>query len=117
MAGGSGGGAAKWSFLEAMPFLDMQGTTLVLGTAVGSITVPTNPRPHGMILYPELTTETFMRVRGNTPSGGADDGYLKNRQTVMAPLNNTLTTINARVAANDGTLYASWVFAGSVTGS
>ena len=115
MAGGAGGGAAKWSFLDAMPLLDGNGTTLTLGTAVGSITVPTNPRPHGVILYPELTTETFMRWRGNTASGAATDGYFKNRQTIMAPLNNSLTTINARVAADDGTLFATWIFAGSVT--
>ncbi len=115
MAGGAGGGAAKWSFLDAMPFLDAQGTTLVLGTAVGTLTIPTSPRPHGMILYTELTTETFMRLRGNTAAGASTDGFLKNRQTIMAPISNALNTISARVAADGGTLFTSWIFAGSVT--
>lgn len=108
------GGASRQGFLANLPLFDLQGTTLVLGTAAGSVTVPTNPRPHGVILFPTASAEDYIRLRVNTASGAGTDGYLGNGGEYQFSLDSRVTSINARVASGAGTLNVTWVFSGTV---
>lgn len=107
------GGASKYSLLNTLPLFDVGGTTLTLGTAAGSITFPTTPRPSGVGLYAILSAETFMRYRINTDSGGGDDGYYPENVFTIQALHPSATTFNARVASSDGTLYMTYYYAGT----
>jgi hypothetical protein len=109
----SRGGASKYGLVNALPLRDIQGTTITLGTADASVGIPTDPRPHGVILEPILSAEDYMRIRIDT-SSETDGGYLADGNVYQFPTHSASSSIHASVATSDGTLYLSWVFAGSV---
>lgn len=115
-SGDRGGGAARMGMLGAAPLADIQGTVLVLGTAAGSLTLPTTPRPIGAILMPDITTEEFMLIRLNAPSTDAFPAEMPSGSEWSIRFNSSVTTINARVASGLGTLHVSYLFGGTVGG-
>ena len=99
------------SFVDAAPLADVQGGTLVLGTADGSITIPTNPRPVGALLHP-TAEENFVRARVDA-SSETSGAYLKTAETHRVNFDAGATNLHVSVDSGAGTLYVTWLFAGS----
>ena len=112
MTGRYSGGRA--SLAAAMPLAEVEGTTLALGTTAGTLTVPTDPQAHGVILHGIIGAEAFFRVSVAGDPTAANAGYLAQDQDFVFALNPVATEIRAAVDSGAGTVYATWLYAGSV---
>lgn len=100
------------ALMQSPIFRQMEGASVALGTAEGSIAVPTAPRATGIRLYGSiLNVDAGLRV--NADAASTSGAYLESNETHTFALHPDIIRIHYSGEVDGGTLYIGWLMAGS----